>query len=212
VVERGLCSSLPPTELARRDLTLFGEVKCLFSTTPEVGKETEANGGHCGDRTLHQTRSRIDQTRPVSSQQLLEGRVLGFLTGRWSSLTSASGQFTCAQKKSTRPARPVPHETGASGQVSRGAERSGVLIGRAARPIMCDRTRLVTLGAYWTPTGRQVQRVRSNARARPVTATVTSDAHYSRLSCTGHPDRCIRSARFEPCCPVTASCVPLRYK
>jgi hypothetical protein len=52
--------SLPPAELARRDSVLFGEVKRLFSTTPEVGKETEVNGGHCGDRTLH-------RTRPVSS-------------------------------------------------------------------------------------------------------------------------------------------------
>jgi hypothetical protein len=191
---------------------LFGEVKCLFSTVPEVGKETEANGGHCGDRTLHRTRPRFDRTRSVSSQQLSEARVLGFLTGRWSGLTCVSGQFTCAQKKSARPARPVPHGTGASGQVSRGAERSGVLIERAARPVTCDRTRPVTVGAYWTPIGRQVQRVRSNARARPVTATVTSDAHCSRLSCTGHPDRCVRSAHFELCRPVTASCVPLRYK
>jgi hypothetical protein len=39
----GLGSSLPPAELARRDSALFGEVKRLFSTTPEVGKETEAN-------------------------------------------------------------------------------------------------------------------------------------------------------------------------
>jgi hypothetical protein len=34
---------------------------CLFSTAPEVRKETEANGGHCGDRTLHRTRSWFDQ-------------------------------------------------------------------------------------------------------------------------------------------------------
>jgi hypothetical protein len=75
-------------------------------------------------------------------------------------------------EKSARPARPVPHGTGASGQTSRRAERSGVLIGRAARSVTCDRTRPVAVGAYWTPTGRQVQRVRSFARARPVTATV----------------------------------------
>jgi hypothetical protein len=85
--------------------------------------------------------------------------VLGFLTGRWSGLTSASGQFSCAQKKSVRPARLVPHGTGVSGQASRGAERSGVMIGRAARPVTYDRTRLVMLGAYWTPTGHQEQRV-----------------------------------------------------
>jgi hypothetical protein len=80
------------------DLVLFGEVKHLFSTAPEVRKETEANGSHCGDRTLHRTRSRFDRTRPVSSQQLPGAQVLGFLTGRWSGLTSASGQFSCAQK------------------------------------------------------------------------------------------------------------------
>jgi hypothetical protein len=49
-----------------------------------------------------------------------------------------------------------------------GAERSGVLIGHAARPVTYDQTRSVVVGAYWTPTGRQVQRVRSFARARPV--------------------------------------------
>jgi hypothetical protein len=106
----------------------------------------------------------------------------GFVTGRWSGLTSVSDQFSYAQKKSARPARPVPHGIGASGQASRGAERNRVLIGRAARPVMCDRTRPVAVGAYWTPIGRQVQRVRSFARARPVIATVISDAHYSRLS------------------------------
>jgi hypothetical protein len=69
VVERGLGSSLPPTKLARWDSALFGEVKCLFSTASEVRKETEANDGHCGDRTLHRTRSRFDRTHPVSSSQ-----------------------------------------------------------------------------------------------------------------------------------------------
>jgi hypothetical protein len=69
VVERGLGSSLPPAEHARRDSALFGEVKRLFSTALEVGKETEENGGHQGDRTLHRTRSRFDQTRLVSSSQ-----------------------------------------------------------------------------------------------------------------------------------------------
>jgi hypothetical protein len=50
-----------------------------FSTTPEVGKETEANGGHRGDRTLDRTRSQFDRTRPVSVQRL---RVFLFLIGR----------------------------------------------------------------------------------------------------------------------------------
>jgi hypothetical protein len=39
VVERGLGSSLPPVELVRRDSTLFGEVKRLFSTAPESEKK-----------------------------------------------------------------------------------------------------------------------------------------------------------------------------
>jgi hypothetical protein len=79
VVERGLGSSLPPTELARWDSVLFREVKRLFSIAPKVGKETEANGGHCGDRTLHRTRSRFDRTCSVSSSQCCS---LGFVTGR----------------------------------------------------------------------------------------------------------------------------------
>jgi hypothetical protein len=63
---KGLGSSLPPTDLARQDLGVFEELKRLFSTTPEVGKETKANGGHRGDRT----RSLDDRTRPVSVQRL----------------------------------------------------------------------------------------------------------------------------------------------
>jgi hypothetical protein len=70
VVERGLGSSLPPAELARKDSMLFGEVKCLFSTAPEVRKEMESNGGHRGDRTQDRMRSLYDRTRPVSVQLL----------------------------------------------------------------------------------------------------------------------------------------------
>jgi hypothetical protein len=66
----GLGSSLPPAKLARRDSGVFEELKRLFSITPEVGKETEANGGYRGDRTLDQTRSLFDQTRPVSIQRV----------------------------------------------------------------------------------------------------------------------------------------------
>jgi hypothetical protein len=60
----GLGSSLPPAKLARRDSGDFEELKRLFSTTPEVGEETEANGGHRGDRT----RSLFDRMRPISAQ------------------------------------------------------------------------------------------------------------------------------------------------
>jgi hypothetical protein len=51
----GLGSSLPPAELVRRDSGVFEELKRLFSTTPEVGEETETDGGHIGDRTLDRT-------------------------------------------------------------------------------------------------------------------------------------------------------------
>jgi hypothetical protein len=77
----GLGLSLPPIELARQDSGVFEKLKRLFSTTPEVGKETEANGGHSGDRTLNRTRSWFDRTRPVSSMQQSGARVLGFATG-----------------------------------------------------------------------------------------------------------------------------------
>jgi hypothetical protein len=63
--------------LRARDSGVFEDLKCLFSTTPKVGKETEANGGHRGDRT----RSRYDRTRPVSTTQQSGVRVLGFATG-----------------------------------------------------------------------------------------------------------------------------------
>jgi hypothetical protein len=66
----GLGSSLPPAEIARRDSGVFEELKRLFSTTSEVGKEMEANGGHRGDRTLNRTWSLNDRTRPVSVQCL----------------------------------------------------------------------------------------------------------------------------------------------
>jgi hypothetical protein len=66
----GLGSSLLPAKLARRDSAVFEELKRLFSTTPEVRKETEANGGHRGDRMLDRTRSLFDRMRPVSVKLL----------------------------------------------------------------------------------------------------------------------------------------------
>jgi hypothetical protein len=70
-----------PTSLRAWDSGIFEDLKCLFSTTLEVGEETEANGGHRGDRTLNRTWSRFDQTHPVSSTQQSSARVLGFATG-----------------------------------------------------------------------------------------------------------------------------------
>jgi hypothetical protein len=75
----GLGSPLPPTELARWDSGVFEELERLFSTTPEVKKETETNGGHRGDRTLDRTWSLFDRTRPISVLRL---RVFLFLIGR----------------------------------------------------------------------------------------------------------------------------------
>jgi hypothetical protein len=77
----GLGPSLPPAELARRDSGVSKKLKRLFSTSSEVGKETEANGGHQGDRMLHRMRSRFDRTCLVSSTQQSGVRVLGFATG-----------------------------------------------------------------------------------------------------------------------------------
>jgi hypothetical protein len=65
--------------LARFDA--FVKVKCIFFTTPEAENfsksswiETEANAGHCSDRT----RSQHDRTRPVSgsSSQARDARAL----------------------------------------------------------------------------------------------------------------------------------------
>jgi hypothetical protein len=71
----GLGSSLPPAQLARQDSGVFEELKRLFSTTSEVEKETEANGGHRGDRTLDRTRSLFDRMRPVNVQRLHVSRL-----------------------------------------------------------------------------------------------------------------------------------------
>jgi hypothetical protein len=103
-----LGTSLPPAELARRDSGVFEEMKYLFSITPEARKGGESP--EClflknFNRTLDRTRSRMD-LRVRSA--LVEGRGtarLGFVTGRWSGLTSASGQFTWAQRKGACRAR-----------------------------------------------------------------------------------------------------------
>jgi hypothetical protein len=70
-----------------------------FSTTLEVGEETEANGGHSGDWTLDRTRSLFDRTRPVSVQLLrvsrlsdrTRWRVRSWSTGRIRSIRELTG-------------------------------------------------------------------------------------------------------------------------
>jgi hypothetical protein len=81
--------SLPPAELARRDLTFFVKVERLFSTTPKAEIfsksswiETETNGGHWCDQTLNRTRSRHVRTRPVSDNSSM-AHGLGFITGTY---------------------------------------------------------------------------------------------------------------------------------
>jgi hypothetical protein len=95
---------------SRRDSGVFEELKCLFSTTPEVGEETEANGGHRGDRTLNRTRSQFDRTRPVSSMRQSGARVLGFTTGvsgpsrNWSVWSGAQRRSAWRRTNRTRGA------------------------------------------------------------------------------------------------------------
>jgi hypothetical protein len=66
------------------------------------------------------------------------------------------------------PVRPVPHGTGASGKTLIGAVHDEELIGRVVRPVTCDRTRPVAMGALWTVTGRWHCRVSALRGARPV--------------------------------------------
>jgi hypothetical protein len=70
----GLGSSLPPTERASAGFRRFrGNEMPIFyyaGSRKSNGDQTEANGGHSGDRTLDRTRSLFDRTRPVSVQCL----------------------------------------------------------------------------------------------------------------------------------------------
>jgi hypothetical protein len=158
-----LGSSLPPAELSRRDSALFGEVKRLFSTASEVGKETEANGGHCSDRTWSRLDQRVRSVHSVSAPRVNDRTLV------WPDQHVRS-VHRCAKAE---------HATGASGQASRGAESAGVMIGREARPVTYNRTSPVVMGAYWTLTGRQLGHVRSFARARPVVASRARGAERS---------------------------------
>jgi hypothetical protein len=126
----------------REGLSGREELKSLFSTTPEVGKETEANGGHRGDRTMHRTRSWYDRARLVSTAQT---RVLWFVTG-------ASGHSRDWRVRS----------------VAQRDLQFARMIGREAHPVTHDQTRPITEGAYWTLSGREHCRVRSLQGACPV--------------------------------------------
>jgi hypothetical protein len=137
-VERVWVSLSLPLSLRARDSGVFEELKCLFSTTPEVRKETEANGGHRGDRTLHRTWSRYDWTRPVSTTQQSGARVLGFATG--TSGHSWDRRVRSGDQRKLKFARPI---------------------GRTLHLVTHNRMHPVIEGAYWTLTGRWHCRVRS---------------------------------------------------
>jgi hypothetical protein len=105
------------------------------------------------DRTLDRMRSRVDLRVQLAQ---VEGRGavrLGFVIGRWSGLTSPSGQFTWAQRKGARRTRDrrVHWSPGPERPVSNTTRLDAV-----AHPVTCDRPRPVAVGALWTPTGRRV--------------------------------------------------------
>jgi hypothetical protein len=115
------------------------EVKCIFSTIPEAEIfskspwiETEANGGHWGDRT----RSRHDRTRSVSDSSSL-ARGLRFTT-------DVTGHSWDRRVRS-----------GARGTTN-AKDRSDAV----ARPVTFDRTRQVVSGILLESTGRWHCRVR----------------------------------------------------
>jgi hypothetical protein len=148
----GLELSLPPASQARRDSALFVEVKCIFSTKSEAEIfsksswiETEASGGHWGDRT----RSWHDRTRPVSESSSL-ARGLGFTTG-------TSGHSRDQRVRSG--ARRTANTKGRSDAV--------------ARPVTIDRTRQVVSGSLLESTGRWHCGVRLVSAARPVAWSAT---------------------------------------
>jgi hypothetical protein len=188
----------------------FGEVKCLFSTAPKVRKETEANDGHCGDRTLHRTRSRFDRTR---STLFGEVKCLFSTAPEVGKETEANGchcgDRTLHRTRSrfdwTRPvssqqlsdARVLGFPTGASSPSWNRSIWSGTQRGRISR--RADRTRGASghvRSDVYDRGGSLLDSDRSPGAARPVTATVTSNMHCSHLSCSD-PDRCVWSARFE---------------
>jgi hypothetical protein len=144
------------------DSGVFEELKRLFSTTPKVGKETEANGGHKGDRTLDRTRSLNDQTRPVSVQCLrlfqVDDRMRSASDRRRSNASDRSGSLLnsnrtlalwhpvsstarpvtislCAAQ--TLPARPVSHGTSVSGHSQR------VRFSHQVRPVVASQLAVV---------------------------------------------------------------------
>jgi hypothetical protein len=146
----GLGLSLPSAELASAEFRRFQGVEKPIFHYAEVGKETEANGGHRGDRTLHRTRSRYD--RRVRSVQRGVRRAGARVCNR--RVRSLAG-----------PARPVMHQKRT--EVRRGRSDAGRVrshtIGRVRS--LKELTGL-TPDAGTVASGRREGRVRSLFRGR----------------------------------------------
>jgi hypothetical protein len=168
----GLGSSLPPAELARRDSGVFGELKRLFSTTLEVRKETEANGGHRSDRTLDRMRSLFDRTRPVSVQRLREFQFVDRMrsaSGRRGSLLD-SNRMRALWRPVSSPARPVPVSLEHDSDLT---SASGQLQDRRVRSIpACPVVATSASGWCFAKEPLRDRRVWSIGPARPVSVTL----------------------------------------
>jgi hypothetical protein len=157
----GLGSSLPPAKLARWDSGVFEELKRLFSTTPEVGNQTEANGGHRSDRTLDRTRSLFDRTRPVSVQRVRVFQLFDRTRGASGhSRSDASGRSGCLLD----------------------SHRTLVLwcpVSSSTRPVTVSLERCSDLTSASGPS--RDQHVRSSP-ARPVVATSASGRCFAKIA------------------------------
>jgi hypothetical protein len=167
----------PPPSLRGGIRCFFVEVKCIFSTTlgTEIFSksswiETEANGGHWGDRTLNRTRSRYDRMRQVSDSCCALRGALGFATG--TSGPSRDQRVRSSPIETAKSARSI-ERCGASGHDRPDAsDRERELTGNNQTLALW---RLVRLAARSVASSRAWalcdQRVRSWCGARPVTLT-----------------------------------------
>jgi hypothetical protein len=171
--------------LQARDSCIFEDLKCLFSTTPEVGEDTEANGGHRGDRTLNRTWSRFDQTCPVSSTRQLGARVLGFATGAFGPSRNRSVRSGTQRSSAWRRANRTRGASSHMRSDASGRKRS-------------------SLEPLWTTTGRWHCHVRSlHVRVRSLAGSSrlvrrlegTADRKVDRTRCASGHDRPDASGR-----------------
>jgi hypothetical protein len=128
-------------------------VKRLFSTAPEVGKETEANRGHCGDRTRSRLDQRVRSVHSVSTPRVSD-RTLVWPDQRVRLV------HLCAEAE---------HATGASDPSWDQRDRSCVQRGRERRSD--DRTRGASGHVRSDASGRDgslLDSDRTPVRARPV--------------------------------------------